>query len=229
MIRKLFDDQQLLTDKTASPAIGYFYFDFRDEKKQSVEIALRRILLQLSARSSHPYQILNEEYNKSSGQNLPNYEQLLHILKELLGKLGRTYIVLDALDECREADYQRLVELISKLQSWSGISLHLLVTSQPRGIFTETFGPVACITLEPQVTETDIKYYVTTQLQDSYKLKKLAKHKEDITSTIVDKSKGMYVALSSFFQTCMFIISLKGFVWLHVFSQNFPNMQCQES
>ncbi|KAJ7186203.1 hypothetical protein GGX14DRAFT_619337, partial [Mycena pura] len=190
VIRKLLDDQQLF--KTASPAIAHFYFDFRDEKKQSVEIALRRILLQLSARSSHPYQILNEEYNKTSGQNLPNYEQLLHISKELLGKLGRTYIVLDALDECREGDYQRLVELISKLKSWSGISLHLLVTSQPRGIFTETFGDVACITLEPQVTETDIKYYVTTQLQDSYKLKKLAKHKEDITNTIVDKSKGMF-------------------------------------
>ncbi|KAJ7215061.1 hypothetical protein GGX14DRAFT_338766, partial [Mycena pura] len=104
----------------------------------------------------------------------------------------RTYIVLDALDECKEAGYQHLVELISKLQSWSGISLHLLVTSQPRGIFTETFGAVACITLEPQVTEMDIRFYVTTQLQNSYKLKKLAKYKEDITNTIVDKSKGMF-------------------------------------
>ncbi|KAJ7199888.1 hypothetical protein GGX14DRAFT_661358, partial [Mycena pura] len=192
VIRKLLDDQQLFTDKTASPAIGYFYFDFRDEKKQSVEIALRRILLQLSARSTHPYETLNEEYIKSSGQNLPNYGQLLQILKELLGKLGRTCIVLDALDECKEADYQRLVDLISKIQSWSGISLHLLVTSQPRGIFTEAFEDAACITLEPQVTETDIIFFVTTQLQENYKLKKLAKYKEDIISTIVDKSRGMF-------------------------------------
>ncbi|KAJ7199853.1 ankyrin repeat-containing domain protein [Mycena pura] len=126
VIRKLLDDQQLFTDKTASPKIGYFYFDFRDEKKQSVEIALRRILLQLSARSTHSYQTLDEEYMKSSGQNLPNYGQLLQILKELLGKLGRTYIVLDALDECKEADYQRLVELISKLQRFIEGASHLL-------------------------------------------------------------------------------------------------------
>ncbi|KAJ7197941.1 hypothetical protein GGX14DRAFT_667155, partial [Mycena pura] len=192
VIRKLFDDQQLFTDKNASPAIAYFYFDFRDEKKQSVEIALRRMLLQLSARSTQPYQTLNEQYKKSSGQNLPNYEQLLQILRELLGNLGRTYIVFDALDECKETDYQRLVELISKLQSWSGVLLHLLVTSQPRGIFTETFEDAACITLEPQVTEADIRFYVTTQLQDSYKLKKLAKYKEDITNAILDKSKGMF-------------------------------------
>ncbi|KAJ7939896.1 hypothetical protein B0H13DRAFT_1850099 [Mycena leptocephala] len=123
--QKLFDDQQLFVHlgKTKSSAVAYFYFDFRDEKRQSVDIALRRIILQLSAQSPDPYGALDRQYMLSKGQVLPTYRDLLEVLQELLANVAHTYIVLDVLDECKEADQVRLLELISTLRSWTDRSI----------------------------------------------------------------------------------------------------------
>ncbi|KAJ7192813.1 hypothetical protein GGX14DRAFT_324553, partial [Mycena pura] len=191
IIGKLRDDQWRFKHEKRT-AIAFFYFDFKEEKRQSVEIALRRIVLQLSAQSPHFYQTLNERYRASNGQFIASYDNLLQVLEELLKAFGHTYIVLDALDECRENDHQRLVNLISTLQSWSGISLHLLVISQPRSIFTEGFGDMTHIALQLDNMKKDIEVFVITQLRERPKLKHLAGYTRDIIDTVLDKSNGMF-------------------------------------
>ncbi|KAF7349555.1 Ankyrin repeat-containing domain protein [Mycena sanguinolenta] len=86
-------------------AVGFFYFDFRNRETQSVEIALRRIVLQLSAQALDPYRTLDEHWGLSKGQKLPSYQDLLLLLFKLLHELGRTYIVFDALDECNSSNF----------------------------------------------------------------------------------------------------------------------------
>ncbi|KAJ6609563.1 ankyrin repeat-containing domain protein [Mycena sp. CBHHK59/15] len=194
VIRKLFDDQRLFVDlgKTKSSAVAYFYFDFRDEKKQSVDIALRRIVLQLSPQSLDPYGALDRQYMLSKGQALPTYRDLLKVLQELLVNIGHTYIVLDALDECKEADQMRLLELISTLRSWTESPLHLLVTSQSRDIFTKAFEGVACITLQLDTTQKDIEIFVASELKVNHKLKRWAPRTDYITGKVVLRSNGMF-------------------------------------
>ncbi|KAJ7690388.1 hypothetical protein B0H17DRAFT_983179, partial [Mycena rosella] len=143
LINKLGNDTQLFQAMTnrPPPAIAFFYFDFRNEDGQAMHSALRRIVLQLSAQSPRPYIALEKQYtSKSNGQMLPTDQDLLNILEELLLEIGRTYIVLDALDECKEHDHPGLVDFISGLHNWSKTPLHLLVTSQPRQIFTAGLG-----------------------------------------------------------------------------------------
>ncbi|KAJ7898904.1 hypothetical protein B0H14DRAFT_3852971 [Mycena olivaceomarginata] len=74
VIKQLFADARLFDDgeKSRPPAVAFFYFDFRDKERQSVESALRRIVLQLSAQ----YRALDEQYKLSNGQKLPSYEDL---------------------------------------------------------------------------------------------------------------------------------------------------------
>ncbi|KAF8146704.1 hypothetical protein K438DRAFT_1868953 [Mycena galopus ATCC 62051] len=96
-------------------AVAFFYFDFRTKETQSVEIALCRIVLQLSAQAPHPYETLNKHHELSKGQKLPNSRDLYHIFSRLLHELGRTYIVLDALDECD--DFKEIVTLVSFLRA----------------------------------------------------------------------------------------------------------------
>jgi hypothetical protein len=55
VIQKLIDDQQLFADFQKSSAVAFFYFDFKAKDRNVVETALRRIILQLSAQSPHPY------------------------------------------------------------------------------------------------------------------------------------------------------------------------------
>ncbi|KAJ7658333.1 hypothetical protein DFH06DRAFT_1472942 [Mycena polygramma] len=171
-------------------AIAYFYFDFRDEKKQLVENMLRSIIMQLSEQSPTPYSILDQRFKSCQGQILPTYNDLLAMLDTVLSQLPGTYIVLDALDECSEHD--KLVEFISTLHGW-GKPVHLLVASQPRTLFLESpvFKGASVVFLEPDTTHADILQFVKSELELNSKLKHIKKAK-DAAPKIVDKSNGMF-------------------------------------
>ncbi|KAJ7487896.1 ankyrin repeat-containing domain protein [Mycena latifolia] len=173
-----------------TPAVAFFYFDFKDKDGQTMDSTLRRIVLQLSAQSSRPYEALNKLYMKrSKGQILPTQHELLKVLEELLLELGRTYIVLDALDECRNTELEQLLGFISGLQRWTQTPLHLLVTSQPRPIFTTAFAGVACIELDSEVTQQDISVFVDSELRN---LEIWANCADYIAQRVVRKSNGMF-------------------------------------
>ncbi|KAJ7704827.1 ankyrin repeat-containing domain protein [Mycena rosella] len=199
VISKLTDDKQLfiaLKNASSPPAIAFFYFDFNTKEGRSLDSALRRIVLQLSAQSPHPYRILGNQYTlKSQGQTLPTYQDLLKVLEDLLLELGHTYITLDALDECEDSDHRQLVNFVATLQRWTQTQmLHLLITSQPRRIFTEGFTDITCIELNPHITQEDIRLFVHSELQS---LEIWAYNADDVSERVVKKSNGMLVSFSS--------------------------------
>ncbi|KAJ6586276.1 ectomycorrhiza-induced ankyrin-domain/NACHT-domain-containing protein [Mycena vulgaris] len=190
VISQLVDDQRGfkdLADAHPPPAIAFLYFDFKHKQGHAIDSGLRRIILQLSAQSPNPYKTLEKHFkSKSKGQTLPTYQELQKILEELLLELGRTYIILDALDECEERDHGRLVDFISTLRRWTQTPLHLLLTSQPRRIFMEAFADVTCIELDSDLTQEDIRHFVESELQ---RLEPWAQQAADV---VVSKSNGMF-------------------------------------
>ncbi|KAF7349538.1 HET-domain-containing protein [Mycena sanguinolenta] len=163
VIDNLFKQRAQTTPR--SLGVAFFYFDFRTKETQSPEIALRRLILQLSAEAPHPHKTLDEHYNLSDGQKLPNYQDLVSLLLRLLKQLKRTYIVLDALDECDSTNFQQLVGLVAKLRAWAETPLHLFITSQTRPIFTENFEDINHIELHSEIMDQDINIFVTKELQ----------------------------------------------------------------
>ncbi|KAJ7252185.1 ankyrin repeat-containing domain protein [Mycena rebaudengoi] len=192
VIQKLIEDQQLFLDLGKSSAVAFFYFDFKAKDENAVETALRRMLLQLSAQAPAPYNSLNQEYHLSRGQALPNYQVLLRLLRELLRELGRTYIILDALDECPGTEFRRLMALISELRAWKSSPLHVMLTSQPRTRFTEEMGDIPCVVLDANVTQPDIELFIASELRNNPKMKPWAHRTEEITHRVADKSRGMF-------------------------------------
>ncbi|KAJ7871537.1 ankyrin repeat-containing domain protein [Mycena leptocephala] len=175
-----------------TPAIAFFYFDFRSKETQSVELALRRIVLQLSAQSPSTSTALHSQYKVSNGQRLPSYEDLVAVIQQLLRQLGRTHIILDALDECNEDDFDRLVAFVSMLQAWTETPLHLLITSQTRQIFTKAFERMPHIALEFDVPQEDIKFFIASELETKSNFKFWRRHADHIIEKIAQKSKGMF-------------------------------------
>ncbi|KAJ7114064.1 ankyrin repeat-containing domain protein [Mycena epipterygia] len=193
VISKLYEDRQLFKDVEKSPpAIAYFYFDFNDKKGQAVERALQRIVLQLSTHSPARCKALNELYMQSNGQTLPTCGDLQKVLRLLLLELDRTYIVLDALDECNDTDHNELVEVILMLQSWTQIPLHLLITSQPRNIFTDSFKGIPCITLGSELVQEDIERFIASELRNNLNLKLWIPHETYIIDEVGRRSNGMF-------------------------------------
>jgi hypothetical protein len=185
VIRKLFDHKKAI-NTTAS--VAYFFFDFTDEARQVVDIMLRSIILQLSAQSPNHYTAPEYLYASSNGQTLSTYEDLLLVLDMLILEIDHTYIILNALDECIEPDL--LVQLISRFQNQNRGPLHLLLTGQPREIFTAAFQDVPRIGLGFKNTRDDIEFFVVTELK-SKRLKHWERHTAIIISKILEKSDGM--------------------------------------
>ncbi|KAF7351466.1 Ankyrin repeat protein [Mycena sanguinolenta] len=192
VIQKLIGDQQLFEDFGKSSAVAFFYFDFKAKDSNAVETAMRRIVLQISAQSPHPYKTLDEQYRLSRGQALPSYQELLRLLKELLRELGRTYIIFDALDECPDTEFGWLMDLISALRGWSSSPLHLLITSQPRAGLTEKLGDVPGVFLESSFTQRDIELFIASELRENLRLKTWASRSDEIVHRVVHKSNGMF-------------------------------------
>ncbi|KAJ7865042.1 ankyrin repeat-containing domain protein [Mycena olivaceomarginata] len=192
VITKLTADQRLFQEHGNSSAIAFFYFDFKQQDAQAVESALRRIILQLSAQSPDGYRALNKHYTLSKGQTPPTYQDLQQVLRELLSGLKRTYIILDALDECEDGEITQLLHLVSELRGWTKTPLHLFLTSQPRAFFSDFWDMNHHIYLRASITEHDIRLFVRSELRDNRKLKTWAARADAVIDRVVLKSNGMF-------------------------------------
>jgi hypothetical protein len=159
-----------------------------------MEIALRRLVLQLSRRCPVSYRTLANSYEASSGEKLPTYAEILVLLQKLLQELECTYLILDALDECR--NYDIIARFVQTITAWSGIRLHVLITSQPRDIFETSFsslGNLLRIPIQKNTTSEDIDLFVKSTLASNKMLKAWGSKSATIIARIIQKSNGMCV------------------------------------
>jgi hypothetical protein len=92
--------------ESGSAIMAYFYFDFKDLKKQTCRDLLLSLVSQLSTRSSPFCEILHRVYQvHDEGTRQPSDDTLKECLKQMLRLPGRgpIFIVLDALDECPDS------------------------------------------------------------------------------------------------------------------------------
>jgi hypothetical protein len=119
--------------------MAYFYFDFRNAKKQNSQDLLRSLLTQLSARSASRCDILSKLYSDlDEGKNQPSNRDLAECLTQMLVLPDQhpTYLIMDALDESPNAPgipspRERVVQLVEELVDLCLPNLHICVTSRP--------------------------------------------------------------------------------------------------
>src|SRR6266403_52017 len=83
--------------------MAYYYFDFRDVKKQECDGLLSSLTLQLSAESDSCYDVLSQLYSDHSrGTRRPSISALKKCMTEILRLPGQgpIYIIIDGVDEC---------------------------------------------------------------------------------------------------------------------------------
>jgi Cdc6-like AAA superfamily ATPase len=112
--------------ETSSDVLLYFYFNFNDSKKQSFDSMVRSLVFQLYHVQQKSRSYLEQLHlSCKDGQEQPQYGQLLATLHTMLHNAGTTYIVLDALDECRTRK-----ELQTWLETPGAYGLQLFLTSR---------------------------------------------------------------------------------------------------
>jgi hypothetical protein len=119
--------------------MAYYYFDFRDVKKQDRHGLLSSLISQLSADSDFCFNILSQLYLANArGIRKPNIDALKQCMTDMLRLPGQApiYIIVDGLDECpifpgRPSAREEVLEVIEELVDLKLPNVHLCVASRP--------------------------------------------------------------------------------------------------
>ena len=172
--------------------LAWFYFDFNDANKRTVNGMLRSMIHQLSALTLSPE--LDKIYKQcEDGDGEPSRELLVDTLTSLFVLTDRTFLIMDALDECSERD--DLLDVICRILSTQSTQVGLLATSRnERDIARALQGTVRNITSlqEGDGNAEDIYLHIRECLQRDRRLKEWpSKIKQEIQEVLVDRAHGM--------------------------------------
>ena len=116
----------------------YYYFDFRDSKKQDCYGLLSSLILQLSVNSEPYSNILSKLYSDIGPVLKPTLIALKTCIMDMLSLPGQgpTYIIVDGVDECPNSSgtpsaRREVLDLIKELVGLKRLNVHVCVASRP--------------------------------------------------------------------------------------------------
>jgi hypothetical protein len=185
--------------------MAYFYFDFRDAKKQGLRNLVHSLLTQLSARSGPRCDILSNLYSvHEKGKKQPSDNILSKCLKDVLTLPDQppTYLIIDALDESPNSPgipspRETVLQLLDELINLSLPNLHICATSRPEIDIRYVLEPLTSrqVSLHDQTGQKkDISDYVRSVVySDSEQIMRRWKmeDKELVIETLSERADGM--------------------------------------
>jgi hypothetical protein len=185
--------------------MAYFYFDFRDLKKQTCHDLLLSLVSQLSTRSSPCCDILHRVYKThESGARQPSDDTLKECLKGMLRLLEQCpiFIVLDALDECPDSSgipspRDEVLQLVKELVDLHLQDLHICATSRPEVDIRAVLEPLVfrSVSLHDEIGQkADIADYVRNIVNSSPSTAMRRWREDDknlVIETLTEKADGM--------------------------------------
>jgi hypothetical protein len=183
--------------------MAYYYFDFRDVKKQDCYGLLSSLVSRLSARSDSCYNILSRIYSEHSrGTRKPSISALKKCLTDML-ELPRQdpiYIVIDAVDECpnfpgKTSAREEVLTLIEELVGLELPNVHLCVASRPEMDMRVVLEPLTTLKIslhDEAGQKEDIVEYIKSVVYSDLNMRKWKEEdKQLVVATLSVKVDGM--------------------------------------
>jgi hypothetical protein len=183
--------------------MSYYYFDFRDIKKQDRNGLLTSLLSQLSAESDTCYEALSQLYSHNAGgTRKPTSSSLAQYMKNMLGlpRQGTIYIIIDALDECPDISgvqsaREKVLDLIDELVNLDLPNVHICVASRPEIDIRNALEPLNPLQIslhDQDGQKNDIIEYIKSVIHSDRKMKNWREEdKKLVIDTLSNKADGM--------------------------------------
>jgi hypothetical protein len=180
--------------------MAYYYFDFRDDKKQDRYGLLSSLILQLSSESDSCCDILSKLYSSNNRARRPTVTGLKKCIKDMLSLsgLGPIYIVVDALDECSNSGTpsarREVMDLIKELVGLKLPGVHLCVASRPEvdiRMVLELMDPLQVSLDDEMGQKGDIFAYIEDTVRSNSMPEWTEKDQELVIDTLSQKANGM--------------------------------------
>jgi hypothetical protein len=175
----------------ASVGIAYIYCNFRRQQEQKPEDLLASLLKQLVQRKRSMPDIMKNLYLRHKEKRTrPLIEETLEILHSVVADYSKTFIIIDALDECQvvSGSRKKLLSEILSLQSKIGVSI--FATSRFIPEIMKSFD--RCVSLEIRASDEDVQRYINGHILQlpSFVLRN-PDLQEEIKTEITKAVKGM--------------------------------------
>ena len=183
--------------------MAYYYFDFRDVKKQDCYGLLSSIISQLSAESDSCCNILSRLYlDHIRGMRKPGVDALKKCMEEMLSlsRQGPVYLIVDGLDECPNFSgtppaREEVLELIEELIDLKLPNLHISVASRPEMDIRVVLEPLTFLSIslheESGQKEDIIKYIKSVVYSDRNMRRWKEEDKQLVVDTLSYRADGM--------------------------------------
>lgn len=144
----------------------YFYSDFNDSTKQTLDSALRSLISQLSKQSEDAFRELSQSC-EANGKEQPSTQLLRELLCSMLSVAPHTRVILDALDESTTRSH--LLQWISNLLDCRAQHTQIVVTGRPEYEIEQAMRKLlpqrAIIALDQQEVNADIGAYIHARIR----------------------------------------------------------------
>ena len=183
--------------------MAYYYFDFRDVKKQDCYGLLSSLVLQLSAESDSCYNILSQLYSRNTrGIRKPSTGALKKCMTDMLSLPGQgpIYMIVDALDECPNlsgtpSPREQVLELVEEVVDLKLPNVHLCVASRPEMDIRVVLEPLTslkiCLHDETGQKEDIIKYIKFIVYSDRSMRRWTEEDRQLVVDTLSERGDGM--------------------------------------
>ena len=186
-----------------SACVAYFYFDFKDTRKQDLHALLSSLLVQLSNQSTECFDVLYRLYQAHPKwpPAKPSTDSLVECLKNMLmASEEQIYLVLDAIDECSNntdtsSAREEVLALVKDLVELRLPNLRLCITSCPESDIRAALEPLAtqqlCLDNESGHKQ-DIIDYVTFAVRSDQMMQRWENDDRDAAiEKLTEKADGM--------------------------------------
>ena len=191
--------------ENGSAIMAYFYFDFKDLRKQTCHDLLLSLVSQLSTRSSPCCDILHRVYKAhENGTRQPSDDALKECLKQMLrlSEQRPIFIILDALDECPFSSglpppRSEVLQLVKELVDLRLRGLFICATSRPEVDIRAVLEPLAfrSVSLHDESGQkTDIADYICSVVNSSLSTAMRRWRVDDknlVIETLTERADGM--------------------------------------
>lgn len=198
---------QGLSTNTNHEAFAYFYCNKQESMRQQAKEILRNIIRQLatgpwrdSGKSEGIHETVHELWETSQGRGISStFAQWSSCLVSLIETYPRTTIVLDAFDECEQAQRQDLIKLFIKLATRHSENspVKVFISTRPEQDVLQHFDKYPTIRLGEKQNADDIATFVRTKIAEHRRWSKMPEDfQSKVIRTLLAKSGDMFLFAS---------------------------------
>ncbi|KAH8800442.1 nucleoside phosphorylase domain-containing protein [Xylogone sp. PMI_703] len=183
-------------------SVIYFYFDFNDVGKQSLESMLRSLINQLYNQQEAARAPVDALFPPHSNPEEPTCDLLHETLLKMMTLAKEVWIILDALDECttrKGSATTGVLSWIEEILASERFNIHILCTSRPERDIESAVGRWSSfkdqIPIQSELISDDTDTYIKTRVRCSDGLKKWRNRTnvlELIEKNLNNKANGMF-------------------------------------